>query len=1219
MARKPRKSDPTRRRWRRLYHRSRIYLPVLVLLFLAMLLYLPLSPGWLNGIVESKLREATGLDVTIETTRVRLITAEVRLIGLEIGGDPGKPSFKIGDIFLDGDFGELLAGGENWPAQVVVTNPSEIRLIRTDDGIAIRGDLATLIEEIEGKADGPKKSGRRTPSLDPLAPLRRPTPSIQIRNAIAVLDSQLGDLPPLKLAINRISVPRRVGSSEGYNVEVRGLAVANSAEPFRGNLSLLPVEEQGSLKLQLDGIEVPFNAPGFGRLRARARDIVVIVQTVRSDPFKFAVSTEVDAGRFELGEDRPPGAPFAGTESWIEKNIKLTARGAYDLHQERIEASEIRLAAEGVDVRASGIVKPEPPFKGKARVNVRRLPAPAIRLAQVKAREAGFEFDRQTSATLNVELAAEGEFAKTSELDLSGSVRLSGWVVSQPTWPHPMIIHQANGTVDRSQLNLPTIVVSMGDLTAQASAHLPILPSENNHEGHIEFQVRGEPEQALATAKRFGILPREINSLTMPLTLEVAAGLRVDDPLWTWDPKQVTNSLTDLDGSLTWGRGALSLRDLPDQIQVDSGAIRFGKTRANLSHLNASYGSIAANVDVTMEGDEPLWMGTPRYQVAMQTQGPIPEILALIRRQVALPPAVQDISGGVRARIDASGTTAELTRVDYRAVIDLEEVSGNIQFPLDLVPVTNLQAHIEATPDSVIIPTFSARVDGDATVEGNAEATTRALILRAQAEAPIAVAAKVTPKDFRDLYVDGRASATATVTLSARDPLPEAPDLTRQWIAALVGPEPRPVNILPDSPLRLQIDGRIRPGENATFFYRDFPHAVTNIRGDVTADETGFYLRNVLSKWGEAEDVRASGYVKLPHHSPLTIVADVSAPDVDINDWLEGWGDQPWAERPFIRPPRAHSGNSEPELEVLIECAIQLGRTQFLTVPAQDASANMRYEAWDGKENLLALSRVQGIIYGGRITGDATLSFPFGGRLPIMEATTEVAGAEVRGFLEDITGESERFHGKFTGGGNVRGEIGDYATWKGDGTFRVTESSFIGGQVFTRLSRSLKLGREDIAQDTSFSGSVIISDLQARFPDLRIESDAIRMIADGMVDFSGNLDFLITVDVISNRLQDTPILGSLSNFLSKITDFLISLRLQGTVQDPVVTTAPLQLDRAGFFQEEGSKAVRSAREAMEAGEGVLGRGLRFATKPSTAPAPTPTPAPDSSNSSGGSR
>src|SRR5690606_14309352 len=121
---------------------------------------------------------------------------------------------------------------------------------------------------------------------------------------------------------------------------------------------------------------------------------------------------------------------------------------------------------------------------------------------------------------------------------------------------------------------------------------------------------------------------------------------------------------------------------------------------------------------------------------------------------------------------------------------------------------------------------------------------------------------------------------------------------------ALAGGQRRTIGIEDDSPIRLRIKGQIYPGENATLFQRDFPHPITNIRGDLSADESGFYISRARATFGASENVTVSGYVKLAHgNEPLTIVFDAQAPELNINDWMEGWGTQPWAERPFVRPP----------------------------------------------------------------------------------------------------------------------------------------------------------------------------------------------------------------------------------------------------------------------------------------------------------------------------
>ncbi|MBI5153847.1 hypothetical protein HZA57_01300 [Candidatus Poribacteria bacterium] len=1180
------KTGGTRRGWKRLYRRSRIYLPVVILLGLLMVLFLPLSPGWLSRLVERRLREATGLPLSIEGVRVQIARAAADVHGLVLAPSGFEETpFRIEEIRLSGQMGDLLAGDGGWPADILVLTPSELRVRQTPEGMEPVGELAALIRAIKlapRKAKGKSATAGGLPGA-----LAGPTPSLSVRNVRVVAEPHDPSLPPLVLAIRRATISGRAGKGEPLQVAFSGLGILGTAEELEGSVTILEDGGRAQLQGRLGGIEAPFSIPGLGDFDVSARDIRYVLSAAREKEEEILLTADIEAGHFELGEKR------VGGERWQEEKLTVRARGALDPDSWKLSKAEAGLKGREVDVRVQGGVALTGALEGDVRAQVLELPASALSLGQRLARGEGFDVDRLTSSTLRADWMARGSFIRPEELDFDGSIELRGWSLMHERLPEPVLLHELRCEVTPREFDVPELRLSSAGFDAEIALTCPLPPDDaTTTTGRLSLAIEGEPERALEALKRFGVLPRAINDLTAPLALDLRGEFVITREGSSFQGRGLDPGVP-FSGTVSWGKGDLALADLPRPVRLESGTIAFSESSAELRHFRANYGELSLDLDGKLATDESGWQGAPSFTIHVMAGGPIPAMVELAGARAPVPSIVEQLHGEARTDIRAWGSLNQPGGIQYEAGVTLRDVETAIRLPYSEIHAGNVNAALTMTRDALTVNRLSMRLEDAATVNASASCTSDTIVVKFEADSPLWVAERVSPRDLEELAVDGSAKAEGTISLKPREPLDPAPNVVVAWARALGGPDRRKIGVLEDSPLRLKLDARLKPGPGASLFHRDFPHPITDIRGDVTADETGFYLRNVLSTWGEAKDVKVNGYVRLGHLGPLTITFDAEAPELNLNDWLDDWGEAEWAERPFIAPRPPRPG---PEQLVLIEGAVHLGKSRFLSVRGQNVAGTLRYEAWRGAENTLDVQGLQAEVYGGRIQGNARIAFPKDGHLSRLTARAKAQDVQMQGFLTDLRERPEDFVGKFSGDASITGELGDYATWVGDGNFVVRDSKFIGEQAFRRLSAALNLGRQQQESPTTISGAALIRDLQVRFPDMRVESNAIRMIADGMVDFSGNLDFLVTVNILSPRVETLPLLGLATEMLDRLTNFLVTMKLAGTIQEPEVQTVPLSLDSAGFFGKEAANPIRTAKDAMKAGEGVLGRGLRFATE-----------------------
>src|SRR5690606_25945845 len=149
------------------------------------------------------------------------------------------------------------------------------------------------------------------------------------------------------------------------------------------------------------------------------------------------------------------------------------------------------------------------------------------------------------------------------------------------------------------------------------------------------------------------------------------------------------------------------------------------------------------------------------------------------------------------------------------------------------------------------------------------------------------------------------------------------------------------------------------------------------------------------------------GFVRLGHTGdPVTIGFDLHAPFLNINDWLDGWGEQPWAERPYV-PPRGKRRDTE-KLQTIVNGRVRLDRTEFLSVNASEIYAEIRYRAWRLQPNTLDVAVEKATVYGGNIIGSATVTFPRAEKSHF-STSAYARNVEMQPFLQDLLDEPQEF------------------------------------------------------------------------------------------------------------------------------------------------------------------------------------------------------------------
>lgn len=1173
---------PTRRFWRVVFRRARVYLPIVIVLLVAMVAWLPLSSPWLARRIESELLKRTGVVVRVESARVRLIAGEVILRGVALPAtQPDEQPFAIREVKLTGPLGELLAGDGGWPSDVEILSLPMLELDARDGRLVEKGALRTLRRVIQAPR---KPTARTSPTVaggdsatraSVFDALLVRTPRLLVRNVVVEIDAPEGLTPePVSIVLRSIDAAARPDPGDPFTVRFQGTAFAGLAEAFSGQATLDPIDHHADTSLELGGLKRDFTIPGFGDVHAELRGLRVDVKARHNAAGDWPLELEASADEFELSESR------AGGEQWIERDLSVAAIATLSADGRGVRDARVGVNASQLDVRANGSLGIDgAALPGLATVEVRELPAPLLALGQRMARSEGVDIVAREDARLRIDLRAEGDFARLETTNPRGSLEMSGWQVVAPRVAHPVTIGELRATISPEAVEIQRLEVAMQDLRGGGTAFVPLLTDDDAPaSATIAIEVRGPATAIGDVARSLDVMPREVESIAAPLTMALRGEALLEPVPGVAFLPRLSSAPPTIAGTVAWGDGTVALRDVAGTIALAPGKVAYADGAVSLSNLNARLGELQLNVDAGLLGIDP-WRDKPLEGAVVEgsviAQGPVREALALVAGRVALPMARDDVDGVVRVQVAGRAPLGAMGASDYEARVTMTDGRVMVRTRDGSFKVDQLALDVLIGNEVVDIRTLDARVAEMTAVRASGEVTRERIAVDFDVDGAIKVAEAISPRDLNEMVLDGQARGKGWARVLVAKPLPATGHVIGDWVAAFSRPAEYRFGAMPDHDLRLDLDARLVPGEGATVFHRDLPWPITNIRGDVRADETGFQIHGVKASFGNAHDVDIkSGRVKLGHMGlPIEIEFAAHIPDIDTNEWLEGWGTRPWAERPHIETrPSRWKPTPGGFVMTTIKADLVMASTRFLSVRGNDARLRFEYDVWRGHNNELRVSLPSARVYGGRVYDlTAGLAFPKGRNAPVIDAIGYAENVQMQEFLTDLRKQPDPFVGLFTGHASLKGVLTDKATWTGEGVYNVTDSRFLGEQALVALSKTMNLGRDAASAPTRWQGTSSWKERRVSFPDMVIENASVRLRAKGDIDFKGALDFIVTVQLLGNRLEGLWLIGRMAPLVNDLTDFLVSMRLRGTLWEPQVMTVPLNLDQAIFFRDVISK------------------------------------------------
>ncbi|MEO8376849.1 MAG: hypothetical protein ABI579_04195, partial [Candidatus Sumerlaeota bacterium] len=398
----------TRRMHRRFFRGLRVYLPLIFLLFASMVVFLPLSAGWMARRAEAEILKRTGLPVKIERLELTLAQGKVEAAGVTVAGLTAEERpFHIGRLELSGNITSLLSGNEAWPAQITIDGMPPALLEKNAAGsYELQGAFRTLLDRIQSMKKK-KTAGSESPG-ETAGPTIGHTPRIVVRGLPVAIDPIRAGIPAISMTLDRIELEERPTADAPFRASVDGIALADSIERFSLHAIYLPNEMRAGMDGKLSGVSLPFNVRPLGAFTGRVKNLTIDMNGRILEDGKIEASLNAKAGYFEIAQDR------LGGERWEDEPVEVRLRGEFDPAEQRLKVAQLSLSSAAAKIDLNGGITLKGDLPGEAHLQVERVPRGALALLQNELTERmNVAIDAtDTSPTLRLEGTATGDFAK---------------------------------------------------------------------------------------------------------------------------------------------------------------------------------------------------------------------------------------------------------------------------------------------------------------------------------------------------------------------------------------------------------------------------------------------------------------------------------------------------------------------------------------------------------------------------------------------------------------------------------------------------------------------------------------------------------------------------------------------------------------------------------------------------------------------------------------
>lgn len=704
----------TRRIWKKTFRYVRVYLPLVLLLLVAMVVFLPISGRWLTRKAQQEAAARLGVDIELQQLEVVISQARVQARGVTLPApNAGSDPFRVERVVADGDLRGLIAGDDRWPARVVIDSPSAIRFRRdAQEDYHLTGSIVTLIDTVKAVAAKPKEQpapGSKGSKSKPRASGR--TPDIVVRNLDIEIEEPTSDWPPLVLRIAECHIEERASATAPVHATLRGVATASSTEKFNLTLDFVPGQKRMALEGDLSGIMVPFFIPQLGQFSGRIRNLQIDFDGAQEPTGEWTGALTMQAGRFDVRRES------IGGEHWSDSPLDIRIRAGYNPANNLVRLNELSLEGNQIDVFSKGEVYLRRDLEGEAELSIQRLPAAALALGRSELLDRlGIEVTpMETSPTLRLEARAKGSFARPKTLDSEVSVRLGGWRLNAGKLPDAVELENLDAVLSDKRITLNDLSLKFGAMTMSAHADVPVSDPAKPEPGHLIVEASGPSDAAFDLLSRLRVAPAEVTSFAAPIRLDAEVEL-----LAMRDPVAGTLGLVvepaNSEATLSWREGKLGLRRVLEPLKLEAGLLRYTSGRVDIERLGVAVNSLTVSASGSASGGPLLGKATGKpleFKGRVTAGGTLSDMLFYLSHEVRLPTLPPDLDGQFQVELFATGDTANPEAVDYDGKLFLTDIHTSIPTRWRQVSVKDLDMQLRVTPQRVEIPSLKVVMGDD--------------------------------------------------------------------------------------------------------------------------------------------------------------------------------------------------------------------------------------------------------------------------------------------------------------------------------------------------------------------------------------------------------------------------------------------------------------------------------------------------------------------------
>ncbi|GEM_PF-6870767 len=1120
--------------------------------------FVPVSFPWLDGLLRSRWRQATGLELEFQEAQWSLSRGFIRVERPTLAEAGGLGALLgVSRVEIDVDLRSALTALWRRPRRVRLERvsaygPALLEIEEREGRLSLSEPLERLYELL--KANLSREGGGDWIRLE-LASLEDVTIRLSRRNAETLE-------PFLEVRQGELQAEFEGDAAPRLALILGALQGREAASRFTLKLRPRPDHQEIALELSTQAFDSDRHLLGELTRPIAVSPVRLAGLLRREDAGRWGLHTEATLDRVTL-----PRAGAHGVDQTLNDarvNLSLT----WDPSAGLIRAAWVELRSEDCDLKASGQVRLARPYAYGARLAPLRLSGQSLALAERAAfGESHIVNSRDGRLELNVEVTGNGSDA--SPESVVGSFLLEGVDLRLPRLTEPLKGLRLRGEVNPAMVVLHEGAAQIEGIPVSLRGSFEGVPTRLEIDrAEIEWASTGE----VARLSEIITPASEESPWRFEFGGRVATSgkIAVDFPdLSDWGE---TLARAEITGGLLLEGAELRVQGLDPPIRELAGSLDFSRQEARLRRLAGRIEDVAFVLDGRLTGPK-LFFEDTAASLTLQTQlslARLPEIAAWFEAE--LPPEVPPLEGRAVLRAGVEGplrpwsslaVRGDLAVEDLRLTLDDEELMGPVHVPrleLDFEP-----RRIAIRPSRGRLGEVDLRLSG--AVSPDAGEIEVALAGNVAAYRPLL------PRVLGDFErLAGEASVLHRWLLRRA---PEAGDEGLAW--------PQMIERWRDQAREEDLDLRREWGfrtqgqiyvTDGTFLHLNMPEEaiVTEAYAHLQYDDDGLWSVEpfqALAGRG-AEGTRGELRVQFGKGDDTPILNfKVLGTHANLSDWIRPWRPTPDHLRKPPRPRRDPS--AEGNAEVMILADVELDHFTFREVPGRDLRGRVTYENFRGQRGRLVWEDVRGASKEGFTTADGrwfqdrdrhTQVYHF--TFYRMNPADLLQAAFEQRFQSGVT------TGFATGEVHLSVEGTPEDPFIGEGRIVVENSQFTSNPIFRALGRHLSL--EPVFNDITFSrieGAFQVHDhavwLTRQTPVIFESPSALhplRMEAVGRIGPENALNLLLSLQFFP-LVGDLPLIGEI---WKRLTERIVRFEATGTLEEPRLMLAlplvPSPVERA---------------------------------------------------------